>query len=114
VDHEMCLRLRSLGWQIWVDPHRIIHHEIGEDSRLVGGRVRISKHSLQRRREMWRNTIFVMQTYWWKYPRDCSIHFLVRLAETAAGAWYYREPRYLSRAVEGGGAGLRTRHRRAT
>ncbi|MBF4463516.1 MULTISPECIES: glycosyltransferase family 2 protein [unclassified Rathayibacter] len=38
-DVEFCLRLRSLGWRIAVDPRVTAHHEIGGSSAGVDGRV---------------------------------------------------------------------------
>lgn len=106
VDHEICMRLRRAGWKLLVDTARVMMHEIGEDSTIVLRRVRISRHPLWRRYQMWRNSITLMRRYVWSYPGECLSHLAVRLVETLGGAVHYREPRYITTAVRGAGAGL--------
>lgn len=106
VDHEICMRLRRFGWRLMVDDARVMTHEIGEHSAIVLRRVRISRHPLWRRYQMWRNSMILLRRYLRSYPAECLAHLIVRVVETFGGAMHYREPRYLTSAVRGAGAGL--------
>ena len=108
VDHEACLRLRSLGWLIAVDQQRVVEHEIGRCSvriPIIG--VRVSRHPWWRRQAMWRNSVVLVKRYFWLSPTICVRHLLGRAVETLAASLYFRDTRYLTTAARGLAEGCR-------
>lgn len=116
VDHEFCLRARSLGWSILRDNSRILVHRIGENSRVVNkwSQLRIARHPIWRRELMWRNTVVLVRRYWRAFPMDCLRHLCARLAETLLAAIAYKDFASVTAAVHGVRSGWREDPRRGT
>lgn len=66
VDHEFCLRLRRLGWQIIEASRTCLHHSLGRTDmhRFLGLPVSVTNHSSVRRYYISRNRMVLWRRYW--------------------------------------------------
>lgn len=106
-DTELCLRIRNRGLMIVSDGALAIRHEIGRGSRTVPLlHIRITRHPLWRRRDMWRNSILLVRRYGHTVPLECFRHLVGRVAETVIGAVVFRDATFLTSAVVGACEGI--------
>jgi rhamnosyltransferase len=84
VDHEFCLRLRRLGWQIVEARCARLHHSLGLSAvhRLMGVPVSVTNHSSARRYYISRNRVIMWRRYWRAEFRWCLLDFRGFLRET--------------------------------
>jgi rhamnosyltransferase len=70
VDHEYCLRLRSLGYKVFISCEPLMTHPIGNKSRhrFLWGQVNVSNHSALRKYYMTRNRLVLARLYLLKEP----------------------------------------------
>lgn len=71
VDHEFCLRLSSLGYEIYKVYNALLKHEIGCDikkNRIFGLSLITSNHSALRKYYITRNRLYVLKLYRKKFP----------------------------------------------
>ena len=63
VDHDICLRLRSQGWTITVEPSATMRHSVGQmrTHRVAGIGIRNSHHSADRQYYKYRNFILLLR-----------------------------------------------------
>lgn len=61
VDFDLCLRLRTAGWRVRVDPAAVLEHSIGQGSehRVAGLRLRTSNHAADRQYYKYRNYLLL-------------------------------------------------------
>lgn len=79
VDHEYCLRVRSLGYTIALCEDAVLYHPVGAPAirRVLGIRtVRTLNHRAERRYYIARNQVTMLRRYWRRYPRWCANEFL--------------------------------------
>ena len=86
IDHEICLRARSVGCRIALYPGSMMRHSIGEeyDSGSWLGRLRPYPHSPLRDYTNARNTTRLLLEYVWREPRWCLRRSLGFAAELLA------------------------------
>jgi rhamnosyltransferase len=113
VDHDYCLRLRKLGFQIIRLNTAILEHSLGNIrySNLLGFRIKTSNHSAPRRYYMTRNRLFVMSRhlffdikFFWRELLELIKSFYAvlffeknkseKLRAMGTGAWHYLIGRY--------------------
>ena len=70
VDHEYCLRMRSLGLRLIDCPHAVLIHSLGRITfhSLWGRKFATSNHSAKRRYYITRNRLILMKRYLYKDP----------------------------------------------
>lgn len=63
VDFDVCLRLRSAGWRIQVDPRVTLSHSIGRgaECRIGGVMIRTSNHAADRQYYKYRNFLLLLR-----------------------------------------------------
>lgn len=70
VDFDFCLRLEYAGYSTYLCPRAQMRHELGvmTKSRLLGIPISIHLHSPLRNYYIYRNSLYLIRTYWKKYP----------------------------------------------
>ncbi|WP_157558857.1 hypothetical protein [Nocardioides sp. Soil774] len=112
VDHELCLRVRSMGMRVAVDTRRVLSHPIGEGAVEVGSRLTLWRHPAWRRELMWKNSWLLVREYATRKPIDCLRHLIMRFVETFASALVFRDGGYLLSAARGTRSAMTNRRRR--
>lgn len=113
VDHELCLRVRSLGMRVAVDTRRVLSHPIGEGAYKFGSRLTLWRHPAWRRELMWRNSWLLVREYATRQPVECLRHLLGRFAETCALALVLRDLGHLRAALRGTRSAMTDRRQRS-
>lgn len=82
VDHEYCLRVRSLGYTLLQCLEVALLVSVGDmhEHRVLGMRLSATHHSAQRRYYMTRNRLVIIARYWKRYPEWCrqKLRFLIK------------------------------------
>jgi rhamnosyltransferase len=73
VDDEFCLRVRALGYKIYLAPQAKLLHVVGNPKRysFCGLKFTSSRHSIARRYYITRNSLILVSRYWRGEPRWC-------------------------------------------
>jgi rhamnosyltransferase len=95
VDHEFCLRLRQLGWEILEAANANLQHSLGriEVHRFLGRRLAVTNHSSARRYYISRNRMILWRRYWRREACWCRQDFRSFLHESAGIVLFEREAR---------------------
>lgn len=115
VDTDYCLRAKTLGYRLILNPAVRFRHSIGKrrQYRLFGRTLQAGGHSPTRRRSIGRNTMLLAKHYFWTYPAFTAL-CLMRLAYECVGI-VLAEPRKLNKLASlarGAAAGLFAPYRR--
>jgi len=82
VDHEFCLRVRSVGYTLLQSSKAMLQVSLGDihEHRILGMRFEATHHSPQRRYYMTRNRLVTIARYWKLYPElsQQRLKFLIK------------------------------------
>lgn len=69
VDFDFSLRVRRAGYEVYLVPGAVMHHQLGEAFALPGWlRKFYARHASSRRYYMYRNYLYLAERYLWTFP----------------------------------------------
>ncbi|MES2219511.1 MAG: glycosyltransferase family 2 protein [Acidobacteriota bacterium] len=104
VDHEYCLRMRSLGLRLIGCPQAVLIHSLGRITfhNFLGRRYKASNHSAKRRYYITRNRLILMKRYFHKDPE--WVRYDSGMIHETLSSWFFERQKfmkliYIARAI---------------